>query len=433
MTSIPQFGTQPSTLVGNMAVAKLVGYLVLIDLLFLPYLQLVIIPFSLPLICLAIFVLGTRINTDNYVALFGLLAVSAVVSVAVSFTLPGSGDNLAENFKRLIQLLSSFVYFFYFRWLASRVPLKLSRISAAFIAWFAILAAAFLLRPEATGEFLRTVYGKLVTSEETLAEHLRFAYLFTDPNSAAYFLLMAAVPLLLTRRSLLSLGFTAAIVGAVTFVTQSRGALLVLVFMILVIIYPPPKLLQTMLSARRATAVAMTVLLVAGVIIYLRITAEATTDIIKMAYERIFETDDVASGGSRFEIWQRLLGYYYPMPVGRGFVLEIGGIPQRPHSDLLRFMYSYGLLATIPALWFLFSRIGTFTPLVLPALAAFMINTLIDEQKLLALFLSLLAIYIGSEERQARERERRRFEAHGTSSRLLMPPDGPDPPAVQNG
>src|SRR5689334_9243607 len=103
MASIPHIDTQPSTLVGNMAVARLVGYLVLIDLLFLPYLQLIIIPFSLPLICLAILVLGVRITTDNYVALFGLLAAAALLSVGASFALPGDPDNLAENFKRLIQ------------------------------------------------------------------------------------------------------------------------------------------------------------------------------------------------------------------------------------------------------------------------------------------------------------------------------------------
>jgi hypothetical protein len=49
---------------------------------------------------------------------------------------------------------------------------------------------------------------------------------------------------------------------------------------------------------------------------------------------------------------------------------------------------------------FFFRRLLSFPALVIPALTAFLINTLADEQKLLGLYLALLGIAIGSGERR---------------------------------
>ena len=83
----------------------------------------------------------------------------------------------------------------------------------------------------------------------------------------------------------------------------------------------------------------------------------------------------------------------------------IDGVVDRPHSDFIRFLFSYGVVALIPASMYFFSRLLTWPALVMPALMAFLINSLIDEQKLLSLFLCLLAVSVGSRDRQRRMAE----------------------------
>jgi hypothetical protein len=380
--------------------AKMVGYLAIIDLLLLPYFQLFIIPLSLPLLILAWPVVRMRIKPDGYAALFVLIALTVLISSAWSIFLPHSATYLAENVKRALQLLSSFVYFFYFRWLVAHVRLNPSPIIVLFVLWFAGLALVFLVKPIETTELLRIVYGRLVSSEEVVAAHFRFPYLFTDPNTAAYFFLIATGPLLLARRTFKSTVAIIAIMGICTLLTQSRGAILALMLMILARIYPPDRFLASVLDVRKAIALGLIVAVCIGAIVYFAEFAQESNKVARLAYDRLFESEDYASGGTRFENWAHIASHLLPLPFGRGYALLIEGNLEYPHSDLLRLVYSYGWISVLPVLAFLFRRSLSFATLVIPAFIAFMINTLIDEQKLLSLFLALLAICVASEERE---------------------------------
>ena len=53
----------------KLIIAKWIGYFALVDLLFLPYFQKFIIPFSLPVILLSMLLCGMRIKNDNYLRL----------------------------------------------------------------------------------------------------------------------------------------------------------------------------------------------------------------------------------------------------------------------------------------------------------------------------------------------------------------------------
>ncbi len=385
----------------RLVVAKWIGYFALIDLLFLPYFQLVIVPFSLPLLLLSMLVLHVKFKRDVYLTLFHLLSFCVVVSVLVAIFAARTDEYLPENIKRVFQLLSSFVYFFYFRWLASQVPLNVAPIAVGFIAWFAGFALMFYLDPSGTGEIIRAFYGRLVTSEDILSEHLRFAYLFTDPNTAAYFFLVAASVLLLEKRSGLFLSVLIAGMTLLTFFTQSKGALIGLVLMILTTLYPPDRFMKSFISVRRAVVLLVVVAGLSGLLLYIVNALGDSSTIVKMAYERVFDSpDQYTSGGSRFEVWERFSNHFLPLPVGRGYALLVEGNFERPHSDVLRLAYSYGVIALGCAVIFFFSRIRSFAPLIIPALLAFLINSLIDEQKLLGLFLALLAISVSAAERR---------------------------------
>jgi O-Antigen ligase len=396
----------------SMKLARLSGFLIIFDLLLLPYFQLVILPFSLPLLCFAIVIFGVRIRGDRYAALALLLVLVTSLSAAAPFFLPGTLDYISEDFKRVIQLCTSLLYFFYFRWLAERTDLRLTRLVWVFILWFGALSVAFLLRPSATGEFIRMVYGRLVTSEDTLEQHLRFSYLFTDPNTAAYFLLVASSVVLSQRASAVKTILIVGVLACLTFFTQSRGAIIALMLMVLCTLYPPNRFGRSLMSAKKALMFVLVGLVLLGGVLYLKTYAHESTGLAKLAYERLFESpEQYSSGGSRFTVWKRFSGDLLPLPLGRGYTLKVEGAVQGTHSDLLRILYSHGLLAVVPAIMFLFSRLRSFSVLVIPALMAFAINSLLDEQKLLALFLSLLAIKLGTEARIRREREGDLLEA----------------------
>jgi len=385
----------------NMGLARLVAYFAMFDLLLLPYFQLVIIPFSLPVLVLAMLVLDTRIRNDSYLLLFGIVVAGVVLSLGASYFVSASPEYLTDNAKRAFQVCSTFVYFFYFRWVARHAPLDVRPLLRLFLAWFWILSIAFMLRPGVTGEFLRMVYGRLVSSEKQFAQHLRFSYLFSDPNTAAYFVLVAASALLMSARTLRLQVLLLTLLAPLVFLTQSRGALVVYVLMGLVTIYPPRRLARTLLSVRRAGILLFVVVGLVAVLIYLKESGNEQFEAVTMAYERLFEasSEEYLTGTSRTEIWQRFTSSHLPLPLGRGYVLAVAGVAQGPHSDVLRITYGYGLIALVAIMLFYFRRLWAYPALILPALMAFLINSLCDEQKLTALFLALLGICIGQEER----------------------------------
>jgi hypothetical protein len=401
MSALSDLGMPQDTLSQHMGLARWVAYFSLFDLLVLPYFQLVILPLSLPLLLLALLVLDTRIRNDSYLFLFGVVIASAVLSVGAGYFVNDSSEYLAENTKRLFQLFTTFFYFFYFRWVARRVPLDVRPVLRVFLVWLWILSIAFVVRPGLTGDLIRIVYGRLVTAEDTLAEHLRFAYLFTDPNTAGYFLLVAAAGMLMTARTLRSQLTTLAILAPLVFITQSRGALFIYVLVAIATIYPPRRLAKTLLSVRRAGIVLFVVVGLVGLLIYLKQSGNEQFEVARMAYERLFEasSEQYATGGARLYVWERFFTSHLPLPLGRGYVLDVAGVVQGTHTDVLRITYSYGLIALVAIMMFFFRRLLSFPVLILPALMAFLINSLIDEQKLMALFLALLGICIGSEER----------------------------------
>jgi hypothetical protein len=381
--------------------AGIIGYVALIDLLFLPYFQRIILPFSLPLILLTPILVGTTIKRDRYFYLFAALALFVLVGAAVSAALPEHTIYATENVKRALQLLSAFAYYFYFRWLGERTELKVTPIIVVFIAWFAGLGVAFFIAPTETHELIRAFYGRLVTSEQDVAFHLRFGYLFTDPNSAGYFFLIASAMLLLKQRSAVFLvAFIAVALGCV-FLTQSSGALIAFSLMIGATLYPPKVFLRSLLSVRKWLIGVVVCVAVFGFFYYISDAATSNT-IAKIAFDRVFGSSErYLSGSGRFDMWSRFVTNLVPLPIGRGYVLQIDGVVQGTHSDLLRLTYSYGVFAVVPAVCFFFGRFISLTPLILPALMAFLVNSLLDEQKLLALFLSLLALASVAADKQA--------------------------------
>lgn len=375
------------------SIAKWIGYFSLLDLLILPYYQGIIIPISLPLIFMSFLFFDIKIFNDRYIKLFGVLFFVGFLSLLFSLTLQGYPAYFADNLKRLIQLLSSFIYFFYFRWLASRVTLKITPIVIVFTIWFVSLAVFFYFDPLTLGAFIRKIYGRIVLTEEDLEMHFRFAYIFADPNTAAYFFLIATSPFIIKAKSLKWKYIAVLLLSIVLLLAQSRGAILALIIVMILSIIKPATFFKNLLDVKKIVLLFMIGVIFYLLYIYVQSLAKDNI-IIKYAFERIFENEDTKTGGSRFQIWGNVISHFIPLPFGRGYNLLVNGDPHSPHSDALRLIYSYGIISFIVMIVFLFRKIDSIEPLIISGMMPFFINTLIDEQKMFALFLSLLAIYL---------------------------------------
>ena len=59
--------------------------------------------------------------------------------------------------------------------------------------------------PKYVTSLLRDIYGRVSAIQEHVTFHARYSYIFSDPNTAGFFFLIAISPLMLEQRSILSL------------------------------------------------------------------------------------------------------------------------------------------------------------------------------------------------------------------------------------
>jgi hypothetical protein len=88
---------------------QFVGIFTLIDLLVIPYNQLIIMPYSL-FIILLVFLFYGNVKNDYYLKLYLIILIFTGLSLGFSFMNPGSEEWASENLKRFFQLNTSFLY-----------------------------------------------------------------------------------------------------------------------------------------------------------------------------------------------------------------------------------------------------------------------------------------------------------------------------------
>ena len=153
------------------------------------------------------------------------------LSVTASLFLPESSDYIVENIKRLFQFSTSFLYFFFFYNVARRYKLEnyLLITSVFFLVYFLLWALFFVHDPLAVNSLMSSLYGRLVTSSANVAMHGRFAYLFTDPNTAGYFLLIAVLPWLHVARNFILRVIIIVLSSLAILFLASRGVIISLI------------------------------------------------------------------------------------------------------------------------------------------------------------------------------------------------------------
>lgn len=374
-----------------------------IDLLFFPYFQVFIIPLSLPLIIVGIVVIGKAAFPPKTITPIYFISILMAMSLVIASFLPHSTDYFAENLKRVMQFLTSFLYLSFFFSVAQQHPIEnaLKVISWVFCAYFLAMLSWFFFDPALVNAMMIEVYGRLVTAEEVTLEHFRFAYLFTDPNTAGYFLLIAVLPWIALCKSTGARTVLVAlcVIGGVF--TQSRGVVFAAIFAIFLWLFQWRWLVFRFRRRDIWGVVKLSVVssLIGFIAIFFIVEYFGDIPIFEMSLARVSDEESYQSGGGRFNYWQMYTTELIPFPIGRGYTFDTVLGRFTPHSDILRLIYSYGFIAAGLFMWWFVRSCWKYPLILMPALMAFSINTLIDEQKLFGLFLATIGVLLGIHER----------------------------------
>lgn len=375
-------------------VFRYAAYFCLIDLLILPYFPLLVIPYSLPVVLVTLVALGRIKGNKSYFHSIVIVAFFMALSVITAVVLEKPPEFLVDDFKRLFQFLTTFLYFFYFYTVAPYLSTKVIKcIMMLAVVYIVLTAIAFLIDPLFLVALRERIYPAAAHRVGDVLEHLRFTYMFSDPNTAGYFFLILVLFMLAYFKNTFTQSvLLLASVAFVTILTQSVGGAVSLVGVAIFVSFKTFIFIK--LEARFLIKVLKFAVGLCLLLIFIHFTFPEFMLTVFDSFDMFVGRAEADPEVSRLRIWWYGVTNFTPFLWGQGHTLfTTEGLVFRPHSDHLRLIYSYGVIAYVMLLLFFFRKIFWSGYLFLfPAFMAFSVNTLIDEQKLFGIFLILLAL-----------------------------------------
>ncbi|MCV2368254.1 O-antigen ligase family protein [Roseateles oligotrophus] len=352
--------------------------LVFIDLLFLPRL---LFAFGIPISLLII--IGSLVRERlRWRGVICWSALSATMFFCVTYgTIFDSIFMPNESLKRVFQLLTILLFFFYRVDLPMIRP-KLVKVLRAFYIWVFFAMLLFFWDSGLYTKIATFIYPEMQNQLEDAISTLRFAYCFSDPNTAGFFLCFTLVAYLSIERNIRWTFFCATLATITVVATQSRGAFLALLLIFSFLMYGSP--------APQGKKVR--IILFIG--LFVGLLAILFSEEISAAYavfEGRFEQEDELGGG-RAGKYAYFLQNLNLLPFGSGYHLQRAGSEFRPHSDLIRLNLAYGVFALPMILYFVYPRRRTQVLLFGVFLIPFLINTVIDDYRLFPMYLLLFTL-----------------------------------------
>lgn len=379
------------------AISSFFYSLILLDLMIIPYLQIIIIPLSLIPVAWLFSISRDGSIHDTDFRIFVAIVICATLSTAFSPFFLNDENYIINNIKYLVQLISSFFYFFVFKSISKNNETNFNIIIIPiyiFITWYTILLLFYFSDPYTTTDLLKNIYGRTTVEYSDFLNDLRFPYLFSDPNTAIYFYLLGVSFLNFLRPSLKNLIILILGGGLATLAAQSTGGIMAyLVILIWIIInFMRIKIVNILPYAL--------VIFIIGIIFFSFLSElEYFQNLQTLSLDRLSNEDRYSGGGGRMYHWSNVMSLT-PWPLGRGYTLYSEGNILPPHSDILGTIYRYGFLSTILFANFLFFRDKRFTVFSVAIIVPFAINAVIEDQKIFALYLALIGYTSGIRERQ---------------------------------
>lgn len=381
-----------------------IPYIVIIDLLFIPYFPMLVMPYSLPLVLFSLLLLIDKVEKDLSVKIFLFIFITVLLSTLLSVFINTPPQYIVDNVKRALQFLTTFAYFYYFKVVFKNTKLNFRLVFFIFSLYILFLLLLFVYDPITYVNFKNFIYPLTSKDMGDFLFYLRFDYMFSDPNTAGYFITLALFfALVKLKYNLIQKIIIIIVIILTTISVKSVGVSIGVLIFIIFYVFLIAKNIVNKANIRK--------FLLSGVllltIIFLLISFNIEKEEITLAYQGYLERMELAESNtdSRWQIYSNVINKFYPSILGKGYTLLDEGRFIKPHNDHLRIIYSYGVITYILVLLLFFKKMfSRDITIIIPAFIAFSINSLIDEQKLLALFLIILS-YIYFEQKTELNKE----------------------------
>lgn len=220
----------------------------------------------------------------------------------------------------------------------------------------------------------------------------RYSFLFLDANNCGYCVLAVCIFLRENYKKKGIRVFLDITMLSSTILTQSRGVLLSLAVYIFLKLF-----FQIKESTVDKTISFKSIVSSFCVLILIILLLLSYTDVMDILVNRvnsngsfiarIYNNDD-----TRIEIWTNIINLLkFPNLIGSGYCLTYNGIYLKPHSDILRLMYGYGLVFFCLFTVIVYNNIkkGYNVFYLVPCILAMCLNSVLDEPRFLYIFIIL--------------------------------------------
>lgn len=380
---------------------KLLFWLVLIDIFFLPYFKLVVIPYSYFIIFYWFLKNYKKITRYNETKIILICMLLMLISTFLGNIINIGHGVLFDNIKRLIQYYFGFGYYYFFRVYFDKYQVDLKKILIFFTLFVLIFAVIFNSNSALFAQITKfwnpgNSYNEIMITGSEYAGVFRYNFIWTDPNNIAY--AITGIIIFLFMFTSIGLGeklFLAVINVYVLISCMSSGGWIAffssygLYFFYLLL---NRRKIQKKISLKNILLFTIVIILIIAfsnnIINFLQ------SDLVANASDRFGNNEN-----TRTEIWSRILNsesIFKHIFLGKGSEMYINGVSRAAHSGHLYWIYAYGFIS-----YYIFMKIFFYIDrrnlyLYIPIISfffCFTMNTMIGEQKLfiiLILFITYL-------------------------------------------
>lgn len=372
--------------------------LILFDIFFLPLFPWFSVSISLPILLFWFSKKGHLTKFEPEHKPFGIIVV--LMAISTIFSLIGFEDasyntDFFTSFKRFVQYITSFCYFFFFMYFFIQNQRKVTNIVFYGIVYITLYAVFYTLYQDAFVQFKQIICPFDPQVDRWLDGNLlavyRFNYLWADPNNVAYAITSLSLFYIIEERESILKKYI--VLGCLLYVllcTMSIGGIGVAAVLISFVFFFTDRFWS---GKSPAIIVLIALIITVGLVSY-------NFDYLYQMYDSgirtrqdLYGSDGMSGGGGRWKDLLRGLSEFNPLflVVGsgqEGFVTEIGHI---------YVWYMYGLPVYIYFLYVLFRKKArqTFTEYlpIVPMFVGFTVNIAIGEQKYMLLLILISSYY----------------------------------------
>lgn len=381
---------------------KLCFSLVVLDLMFFPYIRFLSLSLSMLLIPVWFFFRGSTLVNDRDLRLSVVAIFLCVLSFLLSFVLyqdgfllrDGSSGGSLDMLANTVIIIFMFLYYVFFKSLIVKYHIEINKYLILYLFFILLLAFVFYLNPKSYFEVrsVWTMYENVIEVGDFSNTMYRFTGTLSEPNNLAAICVSILAFIVLFRKVAYNISIPLfLLVLSVVLATMSTSGLFY--FIIIFIAFIINDLMVSVSDKRIVLFKVFLICLFVSLILSVFLLFQETT-VGKVSSDRF----EINSMDSRYLIWMRSIDFNKIMTSflwGDGGLVVMAGRVINPHNGHLHLIYSYGFLFYITFVYMYFAPIFSKPKLsdlfLVPLFLCFTINVGIYELRFAGLMALLVA------------------------------------------